>query len=355
MRDDQIYQQALGRLREVSRRVQSEDPFYQQFIDAQDQVLAQYQPMFSQEYIPKLTKEEFHGFLLLKNNKHWSGLHRLGSRICENMERLRQALLLLLDESVPIQRRLTEAVGVVPGMGRAVATGILLVTHPQKYGVWNNTSEGGLKAVELWPSFERGQTLGERYSKVNASLNKLAEDLGTDLWTLDMLWYELLSQEVGEDRIREEAEALGVGAAAESQRFGLERHLHDFLRDNWDRTELGKTWTLEIEDGELESGYEYPTGIGKIDLLARDRNGNNLLVIELKRDQTSDETVGQVLRYMGWVEEHMLEPSATVCGLIIAHEADERIRYALKRADDVSLKLYQVEFHLHDPPGLLTE
>ena len=48
--------------------------------------------------------------MLLKNNKHWSGLHRLGSRICENIERLREALLLLLDESVPIEGRLKEAV-----------------------------------------------------------------------------------------------------------------------------------------------------------------------------------------------------------------------------------------------------
>ena len=51
----------------------------------------------------------------------------------------------------------------------------------------------------------------------------------------------------------------------------------------------------------------------------------------------------------------MLEPGATVRGLIIAHQADEKIGYALKRAGDVDLKLYQVEFHLHDPSGLLTE
>ena len=118
--------------------------------------------------------------------------------------------------------------------------------------------------------------------------------------------------------------------------------------------ELAKNWTLEVDDGEPESGYEYPTGIGRIDLLARDRKGNDLLVIELKRNQTSDETVGQILRYMGWVQERMLEPGATVHGLIVAHEADERIRYALKRVKDVTLKLYQVEFHLHNPPELST-
>ncbi len=349
MIDGQTYQRALGRLREISRHVQSGDPFYQQFLDAKDKVLAEYQPMFSQENIPKLTEEEFHNFLLFKHNKHWTGLHRLGSRICRDMERLRQALLVLLDESVPIERRLTGAVNTVPGMGRAVATAILLIAYPQKYGVWNNTSEGGLKTLDLWPSFERGKTLGERYSQINAILTQLAEDLETDLWTLDMFWYELLSQEDGEKLELEEEKEV-----EESQRFGLERHLHDFLRDNWDRMELAKNWTLEVDDGEPESGYEYPTGIGRIDLLARDRKGNDLLVIELKRNQTSDETVGQILRYMGWVQERMLEPGAAVHGLIIAHEADERIRYALKRVKDVTLKLYQVEFHLHDLPKLPT-
>jgi len=227
----------------------------------------------------------------------------------------------------------------------------LLVVYPDKYGVWNNTSEMGLKAVDLWPRFERGATTGQRYVEVNQVLRGLGMALGIDLWTLDALWWAMLDLQKAKDEYPTTMEEL----VDSEQRFGLERHLHDFLRDNWARTEFGSEWTLEVDEGEPEAGYEYPTSIGRIDLLAKRRDGQDYLVIELKRGQTSDETVGQVLRYMGWVQENLLEPGAEVRGLIIAHGADERIRYALKRAGDVSLKLYQVEFHLLDPLEFLPE
>jgi hypothetical protein len=36
-----------------------------------------------------------------------------------------------------------------------------------------------------------------------------------------------------------------------------------------------------------------------------------------------------------------------VCGIIIAKSADERLRLALKYAANVSVLLYEVDFHLH--------
>jgi hypothetical protein len=96
-------------------------------------------------------------------------------------------------------------------------------------------------------------------------------------------------------------------------------------------------------------GYEYQTSIGRIDLLARHTQDPCWLVIELKRGQTSDETVGQVLRYMGWVREKLASPGDEVHGLIIAHEPDERLHYALLSSDKIELLLYDVAFHLHKP------
>jgi len=357
MRQDETYQRAIGELRDVLRRSRSDEPSFQEWMSAKDDVLAQYQPIFNLDYLPKLTKEEFHSFLLFKNNKHWTGLQRLSSKICSNITRLREALTSLLDESEPIEERLTAAVETVPGMGRAVATGVLLVAYPDRYGVWNNTSEGGLKAVELWPTFDRGETLGERYIKVNRVLTQLAEDLELDLWTLDILWYEILAEKSDSEGLPKEPQALAEmePEAEEVQRFGMERHLHEFLRDNWSQTELGQAWDLYSEPGEPEAGFEYPCGVGRIDLLARSKSGTDWLVVELKRNQTSDTTVGQVLRYMGWVEKHLAVADERVRGLIIAHEADDTILYALMRIPDVNLKLYEVEFHLRDPLELLTE
>ena len=37
----------------------------------------------------------------------------------------------------------------------------------------------------------------------------------------------------------EKAEASAGGTTEDALKFGLERHLHDFLRDNWEKTELG--------------------------------------------------------------------------------------------------------------------
>lgn len=66
-----------------------------------------------------------------------------------------------------------------------------------------------------------------------------------------------------------------------------------------------------------------------IDILARDENAGNHVVIELKKSQTSDDTIGQLTRYMGWVMDK--KGDENVRGIIIsanydmprAHQHDE--------------------------------
>jgi hypothetical protein len=50
----------------------------------------------------------------------------------------------------------------------------------------------------------------------------------------------------------------GAAPGRRDQQFGLERHLHEFLRDNWDHIELSKDWMIYAEPGDEEAGYEYP-------------------------------------------------------------------------------------------------
>ena len=59
---------------------------------------------------------------------------------------------------------------------------------------------------------------------------------------------------------------------------------------------------LIYEEGSPKS-QQYMTDIGRIDILAKDKKTNSYVVIELKKNQTSDDTVGQAMRYMGWIEE----------------------------------------------------
>jgi RecB family endonuclease NucS len=70
--------------------------------------------------------------------------------------------------------------------------------------------------------------------------------------------------------------------------------LHEFLRDNWERIPDFKEWSLYEENGDIV-GYEYNTGeVGRIDLLARHKTDPRWLIIELKREQGTDETLDQV-------------------------------------------------------------
>jgi hypothetical protein len=340
----------IGKLREAVVGFKKTVTF-KETVESRDAVLALFQPIFSSEHVPNITEEEFRSFLLLENNRHWSGLHRQGPRMCSNMANLRKALGTLLNENKPVSERLDEANKLVSGMGKNIASAILLVTQPDRYGVWNNRSEANMKRLAIWPGFDRGETFGNRYVKVNKILLQLRDALQIDLWTLDSLWWFLDQPEHDE---AERAEPVTSAVSVENeQRFGLERHLHEFLRDNWNHLKLGREWLLYKEPGDDEAGYEYPCDIGRIDLLAKHKTQPRWLVIELKRNQTSDQTIGQLLRYIGWVKRHLAEEDDEVHGMIICREADLPLHYALSTIPNVELRLYEVEFHLKEAESIL--
>lgn len=127
--------------------------------------------------------------------------------------------------------------------------------------------------------------------------------------------------------------------------FALEQHLEDFLVANWTATPLGKTHNLYAIEGE-STGQQFPTDTGPIDILAISKDGSELLVVELKRGRASDRVVGQIQRYMGYVQGELAEPGQTVRGVIIALEDDLRLRRALSVAPNIAFFRYQVSFQL---------
>jgi hypothetical protein len=126
--------------------------------------------------------------------------------------------------------------------------------------------------------------------------------------------------------------------------FYMEKHLEDFLIENWERTELGSKYELIEEDGVIIS-QQYKTGIGFIDILAKEKTTGDYVVIELKKNQTSDDTVGQISRYMGWIGDKLAEGN-NVKGIIIAAKYDQRLYYALKVVNNIEVYLYRVDFQL---------
>jgi len=130
--------------------------------------------------------------------------------------------------------------------------------------------------------------------------------------------------------------------------FALESHLEDFLDKNWAKIDFGSP--LVRYATEDQDGRQFPAGAWSIDFLCLDTKTGEIVVLELKRGKSSDSTVGQVLRYMGWVKENLAKSGQGVRGIIIAKEVDDALRYAVKSIVDVSVLTYRIDFKLS--PGL---
>ena len=143
-----MFDEAITRLRHINASV-DQRPELSALINARNAVLARYQPIFSPESLPNLSASDFQSFLLFKNNRHWTGLHRRGPQLCQDMDGLRAGLLGLHETSRPIADRFDAALESVKYLGKGILSAVLHVMYPNLYGVWNRTSEGGLKLLQI--------------------------------------------------------------------------------------------------------------------------------------------------------------------------------------------------------------
>ena len=130
--------------------------------------------------------------------------------------------------------------------------------------------------------------------------------------------------------IKKEDSSIGQGI------FWMEKQLEDFIVDNWNETDLGKKYDLVDQ--------QYKTDVGIIDILATDKKKKNHVVIELKRNQTNDEVLGQIKKYMGWVKVHKKDEN--VIGIVVAKQFDKKFYYAMQMEKDVFPLEYEVDFKL---------
>lgn len=120
--------------------------------------------------------------------------------------------------------------------------------------------------------------------------------------------------------------------------FAYESDLRDFLSKNLGLLEQGLSLYKE-EEG--ITGIEYPVGGRFIDILAKDSQ-SNYVVIELKVSRGYDRVVGQLLRYVAWIEENLAENGKNVKGIIVAREITEDLRLAASRVPDIRLFEYNL-------------
>ena len=128
--------------------------------------------------------------------------------------------------------------------------------------------------------------------------------------------------------------------------FALEKHLEDFIVNNWTQIELSRKYDLVTDEGIIVA-QQYASDTGPIDILAISKDKKEYLVIELKKGRTSDVVVGQTLRYMGFVQNDLAVNGETVRGVVIALEDDLRLRNALSMVPTIDFFRYQINFKLN--------
>lgn len=161
--------------------------------------------------------------------------------------------------------------------------------------------------------------------------------------------------EIPETQFRSLLEGSGVAPAAsepeevtDETAFVLEKYLEEFIVTNFATIFKGK---LRIYEDAEAHGQQYVTDIGPIDILAVQPDSGSFVVIELKKGRPSDQVVGQILRYMGWVKKNLCKDGQEVKGLVIGSgDPDPKLSYALEMTNNIEVKYYSVSFKLRETP-----
>ncbi len=128
--------------------------------------------------------------------------------------------------------------------------------------------------------------------------------------------------------------------------FAYEHDLRDYLARNLHLIEPG----LRLYEEEGVTGVEFPAGGRFIDILAVDARGG-YVVVELKVSKGYDRTVGQLLRYIGWIEQHHADPGQPVRGVIVAKQISEDLALACGGLPNVQLFEYDLSVTLRRVSG----
>lgn len=124
--------------------------------------------------------------------------------------------------------------------------------------------------------------------------------------------------------------------------FDNENDMQKFLYQNWENISFVKQgcWTICNNYG---LGQYDTKKVGEIDFLAKNEKQKKWLVIEIKKEQTSDETIGQLLRYMGWVKKEKALKNDIIEGLILCGGYDNNLDYATSCIPNVNIQIYRYD------------
>ncbi|MFZ4580915.1 MAG: hypothetical protein ACOYOB_21230, partial [Myxococcota bacterium] len=146
------------------------------------------------------------------------------------------------------------------------------------------------------------------------------------------------------DRVPLLREILGDGVqiahahAAETVERFTERALEEHLEQHWSDTPFAQDG-IELATPKVHgyAGRQVLTQVNSIDLLGFQEQARRWWVFELKRDRAADAVVGQVSRYMGWMDRQRSAHDASTVGAIIVQKADLKLRCAVEPHERLTL------------------
>jgi len=275
-------------------------------------------------------------------------------RIIRNKS-LKKTLLYLMDEKIDIRERINVVLSGenhIEGLGKAIVTSILMDFDFNKYCLWNEKTMMGFDALG-WEIQRKGVDAGQLYLNVLEALQRIRDirpDYNLTFQDVDLFLHTISATDEGVDAVSTIIQGEDISddpnldvEGMKGMEFAMERYLEEFIESNFDKINFGAK--LELYQDEENTGRQFSTSIGRIDLLTVDHEQKEFVVIELKKGRGSDVVVGQILRYMGWVKENLAE-NYDVRGIIIVKELDERLEYSLKLMPKVNLFLYSVHFDI---------
>jgi len=165
------------------------------WISARKQAYLKFREKFYPDKIHDLEQisKDFKEWLLFRNNLSWTTLQRTGYQALRKPERLADLLFLLQNDELDVGERVRRGLKgkeKVRGIGQGILTALLHTFYDDKYCVWNSRTKETLEILRRPPKMRTGSDIGETYKEVNGKLHELAEELSTDLTTIDgFMWF----------------------------------------------------------------------------------------------------------------------------------------------------------------------
>lgn len=125
-----------------------------------------------------------------------------------------------------------------------------------------------------------------------------------------------------------------------------EKYLENFIEEkiNREMKVFGKSLSIYNESNYYGRQLIIPeAGYGRIDILAKDNETNDFIVIELKKGSSGAAVVQQVARYMSWVRSNLAKDNENVYGFICVYSANETLINKVK--SNPNLRLYEYALH----------